>query len=186
MIELQISQQFARIGLQINDAQYDLNQKKPDLQIKQSPAQLDLEVTQPDLRVDYTPMLESLGLGSIAFITRNFVNETQQQYLVDIEKQIQVGDQMGAIENGLSIGKIIDQSLQPQDSEIELVSLSPIDITYQPATIKSQAQLGGVDMNFSFGKISAENFVFPSIKGFMEQEAYLKIESVGQVFDKSK
>lgn len=186
MLELQITQQIAKIGLQINAAQFELKHEKLDLQIKQTPAELDLETTQLELKIDYTPMLESLGLGSMAFITRSFTNATQQEYLADLEKEALLGDQLGAIENGLSIGEIIYRSLQPQDPEIELVPLSPIDITYKPASLKTRAQLGGVETNFSFGKIHAVDFVFPSLKLFMEQEAYLKIEAVGQVFDKSK
>jgi len=186
LVELQITQRFARLGLQINNAQYELKQTKPDLEVKQTPAELDLEITKPDLKIDYTAMLESLGLGSIAFFTRTYINDAKEEYLADLEKEMQVGDQIGSIENGLSIGEILFKSLEPQDAEIELVSIAPVNITYEPAVVKPQAELGRVDLYLTYGRIYLENFVFPSIKGFMEQEAYFKITAVGQTFDKSK
>ncbi|NLI94158.1 MAG: hypothetical protein GX434_18760 [Peptococcaceae bacterium] len=186
MIDLRISQQFARLGLQINDVQYELKQTKPDLEVKQLPAELDLEITNPDLKIDYTPMLESIGLGSFAFVTRTFVDAAKEEYLMNLEKEMQVGDQIGAIENEMSIGDILFKSTEPKEAEIELAAISPIEITYIPATVKPNAELGGVEFNLNYGSISVENFVFPSVKGYLEQEPYLKIEPVGQALDRRK
>ncbi|RNC29579.1 MAG: hypothetical protein AWM53_00577 [Candidatus Dichloromethanomonas elyunquensis] len=186
MVDLRITQQFGSIGLKINDAQYQLKQIKPNLEIKQVPADLGLETTPPDLKIDYTPMLESLGLGNIAFVASTFTNTVKDEYLANLEKDTQTADQIGAIEKRQSIGDIVFQSQEPEDSEIELVSLSPINITYIPATVKPKVQLGGVNLNLNYGKVSIENFVFPSVRSFMVKEPFLKIDAVGQIFDHSQ
>ncbi|MGI5901745.1 MAG: DUF6470 family protein [Desulfitobacteriia bacterium] len=186
MIDLHISYQFGRIGLEINHACYDLKQVKPDLEIQQKPAELNLEITRPDIEIDYTAMLQSLGFGSFEFIGRNYTETVQNEYLLNLENSVRLNDRIGAIENQASIGEIIAQSVEPEEPEVEIVPIAPADIKYIPATLKLEIEPGERDSSFTFGKVSIENYVFPSVRCYLEQEPYLKIEAKGQIFDQKK
>lgn len=182
-MELNITQQFARIGLQITDARFDLKCRQPDLEISRKAPELTLDITSPELRVDYTPMLESIGLGNIEYRAKSFTAAAREEYLANLEKSVQVGYQIGAIEKGQSIGDIVFEASAPREPEIGLVPLAPVKISYRPAVIDVETELGKLEFNFIPGQIRQENFVFPSVKVFWEQEPYLKIEAVGQLVD---
>ena len=186
MIDLKISQQFGRIGLEKHDAQYELRQKRPNLDIKQTPADFSLETKEQELTIDYTPMLESLGYGGLESMTRSYVSKTQAEYLTNLGETIHEGYSIGAIEKEMSIGEIVFQNTAPQEKGVEIVPLPPINISYEPGSVSSNANLGGVEGYFDYGKVSIENFVFPKVRVFLEQEPYIKIESVGQTIDLSK
>lgn len=186
MVELQISRQSARIGLEIIDARYDLKQKKPDLQVSQEPAFMTLDITNADLMIDYRPMLESMGLGGVEFITRSFTNAVKDDFLMNLEKSVQIGYRMAAIENNMPIGEIVFKALEPQNPELTVIPLAPAELTYIPAAIEMQAEPGGVKGKLDYGKVDVENFDFPSVRVYLEQEPYLKIEAIGQAMDIKK
>lgn len=186
MIELNISQQFGRIGLEKTDAQYELRQKKPNLDIKQNPADFSLEFKEQELAIDYTPMLEALGYGGLESMSRTFVRESQAEYLANLEKTINEGYSIGAIEKDTSIGEIIFKNTAPQERSVGIVPLPPINISYEAGSVSSKVNLGGVEGNFDHGKVTIENFTFPKVKVFLEQEPYIKVESVGQTINVSK
>lgn len=186
MIELNISQQFGRIGLEKHDAQYELRQKQPNLEIKQTPADFSLEFRGPELNIDYTLMLESLGYGGLEFMSRSYVSKNQAEYITNLGETVHEGYSIGAIEKDMSIGEIVFQNTAPQERGVEIVSLPPINISYEPGSVSSNVNLGGVEGSLDYGKVSIENFVYPKARVFLEQEPYLKIESVGQTIDLSK
>jgi hypothetical protein len=183
LIEINITQQFARIGLRITNARFDLRHRQPDLEISRKAPELTLDITRPELMVDYTPMLESIGLGNIEYRARTYTAAAREDYLANLEKSVQVGYQIAAIENGQSIGEIIFEAFKPQEPGIGLVPLAPVKTSYRPAVLNIETELGKLEFNFTPGKIRQENFVFPSVRVFWEQEPYLKVEAVGQAVD---
>ena len=186
MIDLKITQQFAKIGIEKHDVQFQLRQHKPNLDIKQVPADFKMEYEENQLTIDYTPMLESLGYGGIEYMSRSYVQKNREEFLSNLGETVQEGYSMGAIENNLSIGEILFQNTAPQQRDIQIVSLAPINISFEPGVINATVELGGVEGYLDYGKITVEDFVFPKVKVFLEQEPYIKIESVGQVIDVNK
>lgn len=185
-MELKISQQFGRIGLEKYDARYELRQKQPNLDIKQTPTDFWLEFKEPELTIDYSPRLHALGHGGIEFMSRTYGGESQSEYLANLEQTTRVGYSIGAIENDMSIGEIVFQNTAPKEKGVGIMPLPPINISYEPGDVRPGANLGGVKADLDYGKVTIENFVFPKIKVFLEQEPYIKIESVGQTIDLSK
>lgn len=189
MLDVRISQQFASIGLKISPAQYTLKQTKPELEVKQLPAQLDLAYTPPEVRIDYTAVREALGLGNINFVAKSFADAAKEDLLTDIEKRINIDEQIAfSLRKGKerTLGQIIFDSVQPSQRELVLIPLPPIDITYIPAQVKPEVRLGGVEIWAPFSQVKVEDFVFPSVDVYLEKEPYLKIETVGQIFDQRK
>ncbi|MFA6808060.1 MAG: DUF6470 family protein [Eubacteriales bacterium] len=183
MIDLQVHQQFGKIGLDIKPAEYDLNIKPPEITVKQVPAEIQLEQSAATLEVDYSAFRESLGFGDIEYISKTMANEARQQYNDNLEKSVQEGYSIGAIEYHISIGEVLMRSSAPVEKDLEIVSLSPIRVHFNPGKLEFGVQLGGVSIEHDFGKVTVENFKFPSVKVFMEQEPYLEIQAVGQIYD---
>lgn len=186
MVELNISWRLGKLGLEITNARYDLKQQRGEFEMTQTPAEFDLEITAPELSVDYRPMLESLGIGDVEFRSKTFSDEVKQDYLENLEKYVQLGQRFAAIEKGDSIGNIVFEYLKPQELDINIVPIAPVDVKCTLGRIDTNVKLGKIETNFNFGRITIENFVYPSVRVFLEEEPYLKIEPVGQTMDIKK
>lgn len=186
MIQLHVTQVFGRIGLEIRQASFELRQEPPDLEVRQFPADFVIEETKPELEIDYTARLEALGGGGIESLSRLWAREVQAGYLSNLEKTIQVGNEIGAIEKRLTIGEVVFAELFPPEKDLELVPLPPINITYTPGSLKLKSELGKTEVRLDYGSVTVENFVSPAVKVFLEQEPYVKIKAVGQAIDLKK
>lgn len=186
MIDIQIHQQFGRIGLEIRDAKYDLAIKKPEMDLAQIPARTELKRTDPDIEIDYSPMLESIGYGDIEYMSQKFVQEAQADYLAGVEKNAALGNAFASIQNKLSLAQINARYHEPGEKELTIQPLAPIRVTGYPGTLQVQVETGGISVNAEYGKVSIENFVFPSVKSYLEQKPELQIEAVGQIIDQIK
>lgn len=184
MIDLQIHQQFGKIGLEISPAQYRLENKNSEITMRQEPAQISLQRTDPDIQVDSSPVREFLGYGGIEFMMRRFSAEVQQKYLEDLEKNVKLGEAFAAIQKKISIPEILCRFSEPAEKRIGIAALPPIEISVQPAALEYRAQTGGVSTEFDWGKVSIQDFTFPKVKSYLEQEPSLEIKAVGQVYDR--
>jgi len=186
MIDLQIHRQSGKIGLEIRDASYNLSIRQPDLSVRQKPAEIILKRTDPDIRVDSSSVREFLGYGGLEFRARQMTAEAREQFSINLEKSVQMGYNFANTAKKISIPEIISSFLQPVEKEMAVVPLPSIDISGQPGTLELQVFHGGVNTQFSWGKVSIEDFSYPQVKAYLEQEPYIKIEPVGQVFDQKK
>ena len=186
MIDLIISRQFGRLGLEIRDATYELNVVKPNLEIRQKPAEIHVKRTAPEIEIDYKPLLQSLGYGDFEFITRRFVQQAQEAYLQGIAKTVALGRDFAAIQHKISIGDIVFKHTAPVEKELTLQPLNPPKVHIRPGTLQLAVALGGVEFEAEIGKVTVENFVFPSMRAYLEQKPELRIEAVGQIFDQKK
>jgi hypothetical protein len=186
MIDLKITQQFGQIGLEINPAKYDLNIQSPDIQVKQTPADIDLKQSPGDLEIDYTAARESLGFGGVWYLINNMVQEAHQAYAGNLEKIVADGRDLGEIEKHISIGQVAGKHFVAEPRDLELAAIQPLDIRYQPQAQTCAVNLGGVSVGADWGRVGVDNFIFPSVRVFLEREPYLKIEAVGQVIDQNK
>lgn len=183
MIQLYVTQVFGRIGLEIRQAAFELRQEPPNLDVRQFPADFVIEETKPELEIDYTARWETMGGGGIESLSRIWAREVQAEYLSNLEKAIQEGYEIGAIEKRLTIGEVIFAKLFPPEKDLELVPLPPIDITFTPGSLKISSELGRTETQLDYGSVTMENFIFPAVKVFLEQEPYVKIETVGLAID---
>lgn len=186
MVELQIAQQFARMDMQIRNADFTLKQTRPDLQVSQKPAELTVQISAADLKIDYKPMLESLGYGNVDYVARMNTQAAQNEYLANLEKRVQIGNRIGDIENGLTMGQIITEFTEPQYSDLQLMPLVPIRISYEQGNIDFRSQLGEVKSKLNYGRVYIEDFTFPSVKVTLAKTPYIKVSAVGQAFDTGK
>jgi hypothetical protein len=185
-IDLIIQQQFGRIGLNIKNADYDLNINKGDFQVKQIPAEINVEHPKTNLEIDYTPFLESLGFGGIEYLLHTQKQEAQQDFYQNLAQTISEGNALGAIEKNISIGEVAGEATAPKEREMQIVSLNPVKVKFETSPLQWDAKLGGVEVAAQIGNIKITNFAFPSVQVFWQQEPYLKIETVGQVIDYQK
>lgn len=186
MLDLKISQGFARIGLEIKDAQFNLLRKNADIEINQDPPVLTAETVKSNLEIDYTPRLESMGFGNVWFMTRSMSLKAEQKFQESLEEMVQVGKRISEIEKDPSIGSIVFEAMAPPETEVTIAATAPLKISYTPGDINFKAETGAVSFSADWGKVSMEGFTFPSVRAFLEQEPYLDIQVVGENIDLRK
>jgi hypothetical protein len=182
MIDLQVHQQFGRIGLNITPFQYDLTIRPPDLQVQQQPAEITLEQPAATLEINLTPARESLGYSGIDTLQRVFTQDAMAASNAGIDRRVQEGNELGAIEKRISVAQVVAQGMEPRDKHLELVSIAPIQITTQERPIGWQVQTGGVHIELTQGTVQG-NLQYGSVHSYLEQEPKVQIETVGSVID---
>lgn len=183
MVDLQIQQQFGRIGLKITPFQYDLSIRSSDLQVQQQSAEILLEQPAAVLDINLTPALESLGYCGIATQQRVFNQEAMAASNTGIERRVREGKELGSIEKKISVGQVVAQSIEPGDKDLELVSIEPIRISVQENPIEWQVQTGSVHVDLVPGTVQGQ-FQYGSVHCYLEQEPGIQLRAVGSVFDK--
>ncbi len=186
MIDLRIQQTWGKIGLDIKDANFDLNIKKPEIKINQAPPQIQMTRTDPDIEIDYSPMLESIGYGGIEYIKNAFVEQAKSDYIAGLEKSVAMGESFAAIENKLSVAEIVSRFNESPYKDLTIQPIAAIRIYGQPGTLNLETQPGDVSVDVDYGKVTVDNYQFPAVRVYLEQRPELKIEAVGQIFDQKK
>jgi len=185
MIDLQVLQQFGRIGLKIIPFQYDLTIRPADLEIQQRPAEIDQEQPAATLEINYTPALESLGYCGIAAQQQVFNQEAKATCDAGIARRVFEGDQFRNLSRKVSVAKIISQAIEPRAKDLQLVSIQPIRITVTSNFVVWKANVGGVSTNSGLGSVHGE-FQNGSVHSFMEQNPYIQFHAVGSIIDRRK
>jgi len=185
-IDLQISQSFGRIGLNIERPRYELNQKKPELEIKQKNPEVKIETVRPQLDTDFRPALGSMGFGGIWFMADNIKQNAEAAFQRNLDITVQTGRRIGEIEHRERMGDIIFQALTPPESDVTIALLAPVQISYVPAQVHFSTEPGEVKYTAVLGKVSIEDFAFPSVRAYLEQEPFLEIKAIGQAIDIKK
>lgn len=185
MIDLQIQQQFGRIGLKITPFQYDITIRPADLEIQQRPAEIDLEQPAATLEIDYTPALESLGYCGIAAQQQVINQEAKATCDAGISRRVYEGEQFGNLANKATVARIVTQASQPQKRDLQLVSIQPIRITVKENAVRWMADTGGVSISSALGSVQGE-FQNGLVHSFMEQNPYIQFHAVGYIIDGQK
>ena len=185
-MDIKIHRRWGRIGLDIKNADYNLNIKKADLEVRQVPAQVHLKQPKANLEIDYGPFLASLGFGGLESFMNIKRQEALQSFNLNLERTVSEGKALGAIEKDISIGKVAEQAATPQEKELQIVPLDSIVINVETIPLHWEAEQGGTEFASQWGSIKLTDFVFPYVHVYLEQEPYLKIEAVGQIIDCQK
>lgn len=182
MVNLLVQIQQGRIGLNVTPPQYDLKIQAPDLEIKQAPAEISLKQPAATLEIDSTPARESLGYCGIEAQLRQFNQDAMAASMDGIDRRVQEGETLGAIEKHISIAQVISQTLKPRDRDLELVNIAPIRISIQQSPLQWQVEPGGVSDTFTPGFVHGE-LTYGTVHSYLEQKPEVQIQAVGTVFD---
>jgi hypothetical protein len=182
MIDLQVQQQFGRIGLKITPCQDDLSIRPPDLQVQQRSANISLTQPAATLEIDYTSALESMGYNGIAEQQRVFTQDAKASADSGIERTVSEGYQFAKINKKVSLAKVLANSMKPKEKELELVSIAPIKITVQPNNINWDAKPVEVAVDLKPGTVQV-NYTSGSVHSYLEQEPYIQLQAVGNIYD---
>lgn len=164
--QIQIRQQYARIGIDADLGRQEIRQRPAQLTLKTEPSRLTVESKPGELTIDQTKARDALGVGSsLAFMSRVY-EEARSMGLQGIAQIVERGNRMADIPNQTNaIADIAqDYSFQPYDFnyQFQAASMDNVDLSYtahkpaiafKPATVDIQVKVNAPEISYTRGKL---------------------------------
>lgn len=188
--------QIYSLDIKFSFGELGINYKKGNLGIKsditggfdleKNPPELDLKVELPKIeKIDFKAPFSEIGLADMPTLSRLWFYEAQDLTWQAVEKIVREGDELGAIEKGISISDIAELNAFPEkDYNVDLIPKSPPEIFFSEGRVDTNLKEGyvkvdvaplPVDISYEYGKV----------KPYLENPPYIKITpvKVGQNVD---
>jgi len=95
--QIQIRQQFARLGIEADIGKQELEQPRATLEMETTPVKVEITYRNPDFRVDQSRAWDALGLGGILETMKRIREEARNVALQGIARIVENGNRMAAI-----------------------------------------------------------------------------------------
>ncbi|WP_088187771.1 DUF6470 family protein [Desulfosporosinus sp. FKA] len=185
MVDLQIQQQFGRIGLQVTPFQYNVSITPANFEVQQRPAEISLEQPAATIEIDNTPARESLGYYGVVAEQRAFDQEAKSTTDAGISRRVREGEQFADLTKKVSVARIVSQDAEPRQKEVQIGCSQPIRISVTTYSVNYQANIGGVSVDARVGSVHGD-LQYGSAQSIMEQNPYIKFHAVGAIYDVQK
>ncbi|ODU57635.1 MAG: hypothetical protein ABT01_01920 [Clostridium sp. SCN 57-10] len=143
---LQITVKPAKYELEIENAR--LEQKHdyiPTAEVEREPLKLRIDTEQTSVRIDTYEARKSLGIMNAGDQLRMHAERGRDAAMQQMRANVEEGAQMAQIEDGVTIGQIINQKMLEQPSSVTVFLPSTgAEISWDP---------GQIDMSFNAGKL---------------------------------
>ncbi|GAB6173393.1 hypothetical protein JCM15765_28710 [Paradesulfitobacterium aromaticivorans] len=182
MVNLQIYQQYGRIGVKTDPFEFMLSINRAQLDLKQRSAQIIPENTPLQIDLDWSPYWESIGYRGLEAQQRQFNEDAKLTVKQGIGRRAQEGNALGHIEKSISIAQVVNNALQPPERDLELVNIEPARFFVREGSLRWSVELGGVVGDYTAGSVSTE-FRYGKVQSYLEQKSSIEYHAVGEVFD---
>src|SRR5690606_36033118 len=95
--QIQISQTYARIGIDADLGKYEMKQPRPTFELKQPPAEMKIHSPRGEMDIDQTKAWDALGRTNILEVMNRIFDQTKNIVLDAIAHIVDEGNQMGNI-----------------------------------------------------------------------------------------
>ncbi|WHH61517.1 DUF6470 family protein [Petroclostridium sp. X23] len=180
---LQITQTYARIGIETKNTQLNMKSTPPRLDIRQENAKVEIESELPKVQIDQYQCFAEAGLKNNMDLLKEASQLASQQVMQYISKTVADGHTLASIENGSNpIPNMAVRDAYPEKqfnigfipkSRPKIEVTGDIKFNYQPGAVQYDYQPGQVDIQASR----------PEINIYLEQEASIQFKYAGKNVD---
>lgn len=181
-MNVQIDQQFASLGLNIQKSQVQLHTSPPKTEVKTPDPKVKIQSGDGNFKVDSTRCLEALDLYTPKVLGRRTAKQGMRQLENWIRKIAQEGDQLARIENGASAIPELAKQVFSDTKDINIKHKPGPIVKYQKGSIKMNWNLHPVDVKFSYGGVQTQANR-AKVETYTLQREYLNIGYDGRLID---
>lgn len=184
-MDLVISQSFGKIGVNKTDAFINIQQQKPDMDIKTSLSRVQIDTQMVQVQIDQTRCFNELGLKTIDAFTRNMAKKAVVHGLRAISEMAREGDFLARIEQNKNAIPVLAAQKMEKYRDYTLVTMprSRPKIRFTGKTdISWEMGIVEIQVKSELPRISATR---GSIDVYLIQKAYVEVEYRGRKVDKS-
>lgn len=148
--QIQIRQEYARIGIDADLGQWDMKQPRATFEMKQIPLRYDIHSPQGELRIDQSKAWLALGLGNNLETMHHIYSEARNVAMQGIARRAEYGDRLAAIHLGGNA--IADNASERFQEFLEFNYLGPasfdnVDVFYTARMPEIEPIPGRVELN---------------------------------------
>ena len=173
-MEIRIRTQLAKLGLNISKPRMNMQITKPTLEMRTTKPQLQMRQGSVSLSINQDRCFEDMNrrkIISFIFYSRDVAKAVTDQAITQIAQE---GDQMQAIERGITIADIAKQKFSrmkefdfgmiPRQRPEISAHRTPLEMTYQPGSIELNLIRGNVRVNLQYGEVRGYYLQRPSVE----------------------
>lgn len=148
--QIQIRQEYARLGIDADLGQWDLKQPRPTFEMKQVPLHYDMNTQKGELHIDQSKAWDALGLGGNLNIMNRIYTEAHNIAMQGIARRAEFGDRLAAIHEG---GDPIAENAMERFNEFQEfnylgpASFDNVDVSYTPSHVDIELIPGRIEIN---------------------------------------
>ncbi len=183
---LNITQTYAKIGIETTPSMLELRTQRAQLQIKQKHAKLSIDTEPPRLEIDQYEAFASAGYKNNFDFIKSEIERVKQEHLAYIGKIVDDGNTLAAIENGGNpIAEIAERdSYTTHEFNIDFIPKARPEINLIEGEVNIELENGdneginnGVEVNYIPGQMNI-NYTPAQVKIFLSQYASIKFEYI--------
>ncbi|MGB9840915.1 DUF6470 family protein, partial [Thermovenabulum sp.] len=119
-----------------------------------------------------------IGLADMPTLSRQWFYGAQDLTWQAVEKIVREGDELGAIEKGISISDLAEESAFPEkDYNVDLIPKSPPEIFFSEGRVDTNLKEGYVKVDVAPFPVDV-SYEYGEVKPFLEKPPYIKITPV--------
>ncbi|KXG78809.1 hypothetical protein AN618_01470 [Fervidicola ferrireducens] len=156
---------------------FDLEKKSPDLEVKVEHPRIE--------RIDLEAPFSEIGLADMPTLARQWFYEAKDLTWQAVEKIVQEGDTLGAIEKEISIADLAEQDAFPEkDFNVDLIPKTPPDIHFSEGKVDIGLKEGYVKVSVNPFPVDI-SYEYAKVRPYLEKPPYIKITpvKVGEYMD---
>lgn len=184
--QIQLSQNFAKIGMEIVKPKQMIQQPPAELEIKQEAAELEISQRGSKLVIDQTQAWNEMNLKDPFTLTRDWARDAYQQVMQGIARRVEEGDYLATIENkGNPIAEMARQSGSPGPARFNIAfipSFGSVSINFIPGEVNMNWKQGGVFIEAETHKPIHE-YSPGKIEIYLKQKESLTVDFIGHEVD---
>lgn len=163
-MQLRITSQMARIGLDISKPTLSLQSTRPRVEVDTAPARLDITSPRPRVIIDQSQCFADEGRRGLLDFALYCSQNSRSEFSDAIDKRVSDGHHLAAIYAGSSIADLGKEAMQagqhvfeiraiPQQPPTIEADIQPVSINFEPARVNTSLNKGTVDHQFQWGKV---------------------------------
>ncbi|KYO64118.1 DUF6470 family protein [Thermovenabulum gondwanense] len=181
--------QIYNLDIQFSFGELGISYKKGNMDIKRDiTGGFDLQKSQPELqlnieypkleKIDLKAPFSEIGLADMPTLSRQWFYEAQDLTWQAVEKIAREGDELGAIEKGVSISELAEFNAFPEkDYNVDLIPKSPPEIYFQEGKVNASLKEGFVRVNINPFPVDI-SYEYGDVKTYLQKPPYIKITPV--------
>ncbi|HWP95343.1 MAG TPA: DUF6470 family protein [Syntrophomonadaceae bacterium] len=164
-MELRISSQMARMGLNITRPSMNLTNSLPQIELELTPSRLEISSPSPRIEIDQSQCFADEDHRNVADFMQYWTDYSRSQMTQGIDRIVSDGNNLAAIQTGFSIADLGAEAVDDQ-KEFEIIAvpsqppridweIQPVSYQFTPGTVQITANPGQINNQFQWGKVEA-------------------------------
>jgi len=175
MLQIRIDQQFARIGLNIQEPLLKLRTTHPKIELTTQKPELKIHSPRPKLYIDQRQCFADAGRRTPSEFTRYYADLAWQDGLQAIGEIAFEGDMLGQIEKGVTVADIAASKMYDMaDFNMTTIPKQPPKIDWDIRPVEIEVIPGRLDLKLHPGNVE-KHLERGTVEVYIEQQNYLKI-----------